>query len=456
MRALLSYYAVAALLITVLLFPSYATAQADPFGGAAIGGGLAKLGDKVNEAVEKAIGGGLIMEVQAGGQVSLLIQQAQTTFENEKSLTFAQLNGEQQAVVNSIWSVSNDFLTKANADMSDITKRAIAATHNLPFSKTLPQAWKIEPYYFEQVADHPLRVTVSGDFYNIAEKGMNPVLNVGSKSYSDSTKDSTAISFDIPMKELSGDANKPIENKLTVTVPYEESCWLFFHCKKEALFKASAVALPQKLGDVLVNITTTSPGIAQQPVVSPEFAQESGDDDIKCGGEHGDQAVHIAYPDSGWRVVPSSVTWQITWSQGHEGVDNDFWLAQNCSSGTTACLCVSTEHHRFGTSGKVHFRIKFTEEKDITNSETVTTPVKVGWGESRVLSIPAGATWTGQYTRFDGKVQQFAGPYDDSFLRVTQTGGVLTLATAPFGVPTPQLAAAQRQITNEKASAPGR
>ena len=419
------------LLVAILFVGSSepARAQDDPFGGAAIGIGLKKLGDAINEAVERAIGGGLILEVQAGGQVSVAIQQAQAAFDHEKQLTFSQLNGVEQNSINSVASVANDFLTAASADMADIEQRAQAAIHQLPFSKNFPQAWKWSPAYFEKVGTASLRVQLIGDFYDLPTNGFDAVLTLGNKPYKNAEKDSGQVTFLIPMSDLQNAPDRPLENSFEIKIPYKAG---LFGTKKYASFIGSTVAVPLKLADIDIAITTATSGIEQQSARGPDDQQESGNDDIKCGGEHADLAVHIVYPESGWRVVPSSATWNVTWSQGNQGVDQDWWLDRNCSSPTTACLCVSTEHHGFGTSGKVRFFIVFTEEHDVVNTSINHNPVSVGWGESRVVTIPFGATWTGTYKRYDGKEFQFAGPYKDDFIWVTQDANLVTIATAPW------------------------
>lgn len=445
-RSRLQTLALVLLLVANAVLPQSAVAQ-DPLGGLAIGAGLTVLANKINEAIERAVGGGLILEIQAGGQVSLLLQQAQQTFEHEKDLTFSQLNGEEQKIINSVASVANDFLTKADAEMNNIASRAQAIVHDLPFSSTFPQAWKITPGYFEKTGSAPLRVELVGDFHDVVSEDLDATLQLASKAYKNSAKDSGRVGFDIPMGDLTNAVDKPVANNFSVVVPYKQSCWLFLKCKHEAIFKGSVTALPVKLADIDVAISTTTSGTARQNVKGQYFEQESGDDDIKCGGEHADLAVHLSYPDSGWRVVPSSATWQVVWSQGNQGVDQDWWLANNCSTPLVACLCVSTEHHGLGTSGKVHAYILFTEEKDILNTATQHTPLKMGWGESRVIQIPVGGTWTGTYTKYDGKIIQFAGPYQDAFVQVSQTGAVITIATAPWAVAN---AGNMRKALNEK------
>ena len=110
-----------------------------------------------------------------------------------------------------------------------------------------------------------------------------------------------------------------------------------------------------------------------------------GQDDIKDGGEHADLAIHKWYPDPGWRVIPNTVKVKrpLDWSQGEEGVEKDWWFStRNPSTVNEAVVCANTEHHGLGTSGKIHFRIMFTEERDVTKLVSSTRDVAIGWGRT--------------------------------------------------------------------------
>jgi hypothetical protein len=424
---------VSGLLFVLALFLNTSSAHADPFGGIAVAVGLSVLGDKVNEAVEKAIGGGLVLEVQAGGQVSVAIQQAKAIYDQESAKFWNDLQSNEQATLNSLVKVANDFIDKTYSDLKDIEARANGIVHNLPFTKEFPQLWKYSPSYVEQIPGGKLRLALEGDFIDVMREGFDASINIAGKSFQNVDKSNSNISFELPLSVLSAASDNQVgSNHISITIPYREQYLMFFHTKKVASLTLPLMVLPKKFGTVSFDITTVTAGTASQTTYSPEFMQESGDDDIKCGGEHGDLAVHIAYPDSGWTVVPSSVTWNVTWSQGNQGVDQDWWLAANCSSPTAACLCVSTEHHGWGTSGKVHFRIAFTEQKPINNVASTNSTVDVGWGESRIVDLPPGAQWKGTYTRFDGKQFQFNGNYKDQYVTISQLGSGITVRTAPY------------------------
>lgn len=413
------------LLSILLLLPSTTPSVADPFGGLAVGAGLKILGDKVNEAVEKAIGGGLILEVQAGGQVSVAIQQARAAFDQESDKTFAQLDSNEQKALNSLSATANAFLKKTYKDIRDIENQAQGITHNLPFAPEFPQLYSFSPAYVQQGAGS-VRIVLTGDFYSIARDGYDATAQIGGKIFKNSDKDSNEIDFNIPKAALKSVNNAIADNHITIVIPYRAPFLIFFHKKEYATFVIPLMALPKNVGAFNFQITTTADGTATQNVVRTGYRQDSSDDDIKCGGEHADLAVHLAYPDSGWTVIPSSVTWQVTWSEG------DPQLTANCSSPTTACLCVSTEHHRFGTSGKVAFNISFAETKPVNVTNTDAKNIAIGWGETRLLELPLNASWVGSYTRFDGKVFQFNSNYDDHLVSLQQLASGISIRTAPY------------------------
>lgn len=404
----------------------------DPLGGLALGAALIKFGSQIQEAIERAVGGGLILEIQAGGQIALLIQQAQKAYEHELDLTFEKLKGPTQSLVNSLVGAVNDLLNKTYQDISQLQAQARALIHLLPFTKNFPQAWTLSPNYAEPMDTGNLRFAVAGDFFDIPRQGYDAILKMNGHEYTNSEKSSSALAFSIPNADLVKAPTLPVANPITVLIPYRKRKFLWLTKKEYATFQTTLASLPQNLGQLTVAITTARSGVTTQNRVGPNDGQESGDDDIKCGGEHADRAIHLAHPDTGWRVLPNSVTWNVRWSQGRQGVDQDWWLDRNCSTTLLACLCVSTEHHRFGTSGKVHFNIVFTQEKDVVINTTTNTVVNIGWGESRVVQIPGTATWTATYKRFDGKTLQFAGPYRDNFIWVTQNANLVTIATAPY------------------------
>jgi hypothetical protein len=60
----------------------------------------------------------------------------------------------------------------------------------------------------------------------------------------------------------------------------------------------------------------------------------------------------------GWFLSPSDVRLVVNWAEG------DWTDFGDRSNATTAAWSIGTRHHRFGTSGKVHFVLAWTEYRD--------------------------------------------------------------------------------------------
>jgi hypothetical protein len=407
----------------------------DPLGGLALGAAFKVLGDKINEAIERATGAGLILEIQAGGQVELMIEQATAAFEHEQQLFWANLNTTQQNSISSIYAVANAFLNKTYQSVNDLETRAQTVIDSLPFAKNFPQAWHFGPAFAEATGTNPIRFAVTGHFYDLGRDGYDAELSInGAVPIKNIVKDYTSIAFEVPRTALKPASTNVGENQVTIRVPYQKG--VIFHSKEFAEYKTVIGSLPQFVGTLTSTIKTTAAGPpAVQANLGPEDNQDSSDDDIACGGEHADLAIHLAYPTTGWRVQPSSVGWQLLWTQGDAGNDWDDH-PRNCSTKLVACLCVTTRHKNFGTSGKLRFRVQFSEEHDTIITTPVSSDLKLSWGLIKTIDIPptGAAAWSGSYAPFNGKPFDIpATGYEDDFISVQHSTPLqIVVRTAPF------------------------
>lgn len=429
---------IAALLAAAFVLPFVATAtavpanaQLDPLGGLTLGAAFKVFGDQVKEIEEKAIGGGLLLEVQAGGQIGVLLQQANTTYQADLNLTFDRLDASAQAAVNNIASVVKDYSNQIYGQMADITSRAQTITNTLPLANALPQVGMFGPTWVVQGHAAPVAVEVRGNFVDLGRAGYDPVATINGKNYVAAAKTTQYLRFDIPLAQLAAAPQTVTSNPIVIQIPYHQKVFFFFDKKVVSTFTVPLMVLPVRPGTLTFTTDHTVAGTETQSFTTQEFTQESGDDDIKCGGEHADLAIHQIAPNPGWTVIPSSVTWHIDWSQGDQGVDKDFWLAQNCSTYTTACLCVSTEHHRFGTSGKVHFTVSYSAMRPTTANQHSVQSATLDWSEQKTFAFPAGGTWTASFVQFDGTHYDFNTPFQNAFINVSTAGNVVSIRAVP-------------------------
>src|SRR5262249_55565188 len=160
-----------------------------------------------------AVGGGIILEIGAGGQISLAISQAKAAYEADLDLTYSRLNAGEQQTVNSLKSLLTDFEKKTYKDVADLEGRALAISHSLPFSKSLPRMFSYDPT-FTPVNGGLTTVTVrfDGDFTDLVRRGLEPTAELvdgnNRKPISSLAKNNSFITFDIPVQSLSAAPNK--------------------------------------------------------------------------------------------------------------------------------------------------------------------------------------------------------------------------------------------------------
>ena len=81
-----------------------------------------------------------------------------------------------------------------------------------------------------------------------------------------------------------------------------------------------------------------------------------------------------------------------------EGDWSDFGNRSNVAS---AAWSIATRHHGFGTSGKIHFRLLWTEYQDRSVHVPSEQSAHLDWGSSRRFDVPSGGTWSARYTDFE-------------------------------------------------------
>ena len=423
------------LAINLILISHSQSAQSQT-GELTLGAVLAKLLGDVNSTIQGAVGGVLSIEVQAGGQIAGLIQQAQVAYAADLNLTFDKISATEKQTINDISSITQEFTRNTAASAASVMSKSQQIANTLPLAGLFPQVTAYSPAYV--LPDHTphandVTVTVEGNFADVFRNNSEAVVLIAGKRFLDVEKTTQRISFRIPASTLKQPVASEIGfNELNVEIPYQTSSVLGQGHRELASFKLLIGSLPNIVGELFRDTSTSAPTLIKKQFVTGEIQQESGDDDIKCGGEHGDLAIHTVQADPGWTIIPSTVTPIITWSQGTQGPDQDWWIESNCSNQTTACLCVSTEHHRFGTSGKVHFTMKYIAQQPGTEKSGGEIGGPLSWGYRGVWDAKGVSSWKLILTRFDGRRIEISGPYSDEFIRVTTSGSQVTIQSYPF------------------------
>ena len=214
-------------------------------GGLTLGVVFRDMMAQVKEAEEKAIAGADLTQVAVAGKLSLLIQQAQTTYAASLSKTMSELTSKDQEIINSINSTLQQFTSHAFSDVLALEKQATAAIHDLPFSGSFPQLLEFTPRYVVPASAPGSNVTLSfqGDFYDLPRPEFVPIATIGGKSFSSVSKSSDSFSFELPLSVLSFGNQAIKSNYLNIDVPYQSAVVRFSNVWRVSIIAVAAVIL---------------------------------------------------------------------------------------------------------------------------------------------------------------------------------------------------------------------
>jgi hypothetical protein len=421
---------------------------------------IGALGAQIKEIIEKAQAAGQILEVEAANQIATVIEQTRQAYRTELNLTLDRISAAASNALNSLKTVISELEQQTYRDIRDLERRAMEISHNLPLSKHFPQIIKWNPSYtyknsqlylkqsenwseFLKVKtttsgsvviasgalsndDKSIHFEIEGDFYDLPSKNYNATVTIKGRTFTNGTKSSQDASFDIPIDALDFSEMDIKYNYLNIVIPYKKNVFLFFKKKQIAEFSLPIITLPKNVGSLTITTTVKEPSLLVQNFKAGPYAQISDDDDIKCGGEHADLAIHCVPPEPGWRVRPATVSYQMIRSEG------DWYPCGPDHSGlANACYSFSTIHHGFGTSGKIWFYLTYTGEKDAIVERVENHDISINWEDSKVFILPDGATWKGAFKQFDGKIIEFSGPFENNYIKVSQDMRTITIKIKP-------------------------
>jgi hypothetical protein len=179
--------------------------------------------------------------------------------------------------------------------------------------------------------------------------------------------------------------------------------------------------LPVSPGKITVETTKLVSKPESSSGQSRGFIQDSAQDDK--------EETHCESMIDGWVLDTNSVSYHFTKEEGKK--DRDWFDLGNKSSTAAACWRFKTLHKSIGTSGKLHFYLKYRMARTVQVPQVDRQELTLKWSEQRVVTVDPGATWKIVFERFDGKIIEFGTAASDPYLRVRAAGNVLTISTPP-------------------------
>jgi hypothetical protein len=367
-------------------------------------------------------------EVVAGVVVATAVQQCIVSLADHDGEAIDQLTQSLSHTLDLVGTAVSRLVDGTINDRASASRAAAQIVTSLPVDRLVPQVSLIEPLMAIESND-ALTVAVHGNFFDLAAMSRDASLKVNAKAVTLTSTDNstTQIGFRIPMGLLQprqGDAVAYTD--ATLAIPFRTGCLLGMFCKRGvATFAIVFITVPQSAGVLTFVSARQALGRQRQTVIGAEIAQESDRDDLEG-------VPHCWYADPGWKVDRNSVAKIVDWSQGEQGNGMDWWWTNNLSTDQAACWGLTTVHHGLGTSGKVHFRLRFEETRDVEVAvEGPPRTVSLEWGSVREFSIPQGAAWRATYD-FEGRQTVITRPGSiGPYVRADMTETSVTFATVP-------------------------
>lgn len=378
--------------------------------------------DRVTQLIQQFQNTGLVLEVNAGAQIQNLIDSAENAFKDALNTAASDLSAQQQQLTSELQSMIDDL---QNGLIDDLTSKLQTIANTIPFGNHFPQVSSFSGNVIAQGGDDHVQVTLTGNFPDIGRNGYNAYLAVGSTKITQATKTTQTLTFMVPKSLFKADPAKVTYTPFSVGIPYLETEVLgIIHHERFASFNFNFIVLPPAPGYYVLQ-TTQLATVRQE--VGDSFGNlvwDSSDDDI-------DEIKGVSMSD-GWECIPNTVSYVFTRVQGSQG--GDWFDLGNASTPTFAGWHFKTEHHGFGTSGKLTVTLNFRKWKNVSQLQTVSTPnTPLHWGDVHAITVDPTATWKIIFYQFDGSIKEYiASEHTNPYLWIDTAGNSISIKLIPF------------------------
>jgi hypothetical protein len=402
-------------------------------GSISVGAVIARLGDQLASLIDQARNAGNALQMEAGREVYLALQNAKNAYSESLNETFDRADKSVKSTISQLHSAADDVSRNAFGSLDQLTRRMQTTVNSLPFRQHQPQVAGVRPRFLTPTSSGtPLQVTYEGNFEFASRTGFTPALSVSGHVVPVVNNTTQELGFQIPRSllgipgSIAADAVHYIPVELSV--PWQESkLFGIRRSRRTDTYRLLVGVLPASPGQISVTHYTTRDVVERRRFSSNEFVQCSL---AECGNNDHLDVPYCVSPDAGFTIVRGTSSFDQRWNEGqnsHTFVSDD---------GGKACYNVSTVHKTIGASGKAIWRISFDEEKRTAVPDSTVTIVndsqKIGlhWGDQLTFPYPAGS-YLVQFTGFDGTRGAFrSADASNRLLTIADQAGNLVLVAA--------------------------
>lgn len=391
----------------------------------ALGIFLNNLLDNLNQILMNARNAGLMLEIEAGREINIAIQNAQNVFSKNLEDAISKLDDSGKLLVGKLTSLVNDLNAGIQSTMADVIARAQQISNSLPFRDHEPQLLRALPrFVVPSISNYEVPVVFQGNFEFAARQDFLPYLLINGKKYPPKDIGTQEITFRVSVDELFP-AKAILEKHLcnftqaTLIVPWETSFLGLFPKRHQNQYQVIIGALPQSPGQITVIHKTINKKPYSKRFSAGGYHQAST---RESGNKDDIDHPYSVRPEDGYTVVRNTSSLDVAASQG------DWSKSFVSDDGNQVVYKVTTIHHGAGSSGSVDFAISFDQIQNIDEPITTSEPVDLVWGDSKSFDYKPGS-WTVLFNAFDGSHTEFLGAKKSKFLLIEEQTGGFTIAT---------------------------
>jgi hypothetical protein len=387
-----------------------------------LGGVLSQLFDRLQGLIQQFQNAGLILEVNAGAQIETVVSQAQSSLSNLLNTAVSDLSAQQQQMASSLTAVVDDLQNKI---IDNLTTKLQTIANTLPFAKDFPQLAAFGGNIVAPNVAGDIRFTVDGNFMDIGQDGYDATISIGSATIKNATKTTNHIAFTVPRNTFTFVPDSVTYLPTVIKIPYRKSEVLgLIHKEEFATFNVIFIILPTAPGTY--DLQTSKSGTVPQQVGDScsNLVWDSSSDD--------DDSVKGCNMVADWVCLRETVSYHFTRQEGDQG---DAWLdLGNASTTTFVGWHFKTEHHRFGTSGKLTVTLNYQKTRNVPQTQTTDTGnLALAWGDAKIVTFDPAASWKITFHQFDGVTKEYDS--DDStnpYIKIVAIGNQISIKALPF------------------------
>lgn len=396
-----------------------------PLLGNILDGLLESVDRSIEEAINSARNAGLDLEIEAGRQIGIAIENAKNAYKDSLDHTIDQAGKAIQEQVEQLKSMVQDLQNKVTEELEKLESKTQQFILSLPFANKQTQLSRVQPRY-AVIADGAPKVhfKFEGVFYYSASAGFEPTLSFGDQVYAPVSTTTQSLEFEIPTGSLiSNEDDAMTKNSYAsgiLSAPWDNG-WIWSN-RVESTYKVYLGALPLSPGKIQVEYTA-------KKIVTVTKHFVSGTIDAWADKHYPKKWVVIentTYAEAGWQICSEARA--VIHAGAHGNHDNPIVSRRERTFVISQVGLAAFDGKHMG---RVSYHVEFDEAQEQTHITKRVEEIKLKWGDSCIIEPNEDE----EVSKFifdafaDGSHNEYAGPtLDNPYLKISAEHGKYRLS----------------------------